>query len=122
MGAQGQNPSAQSNPQSDERYCTECGAVISTEAEFCPECGARTAGLKDPAREKSRIGETGYKTIGAITGIISFVFLPIVFGPITIFIGVQLYRKHSELAGIAMMIFGGAGLVIGAILGVLVMT
>lgn len=25
----------------DEKYCTECGAVISIKAEICPKCGVR---------------------------------------------------------------------------------
>lgn len=30
---------------SDEKFCTECGAVIKQKAEICPQCGVRQMGM-----------------------------------------------------------------------------
>ncbi|UZE92655.1 MAG: zinc ribbon domain-containing protein [Methanosarcinales archaeon] len=32
-------------PDPDEKYCSECGAIIKKAAEICPKCGTRVIGL-----------------------------------------------------------------------------
>ena len=69
--------------------------------------------------EKTRLGKTPYTAMGFLCGLIAFGFLPVVFGPISMFAGVQLYRRHSELLGIAVFAWGMSGLIFGFIFGAL---
>jgi ribosomal protein L40E len=39
--------------QENEKYCTECGALINIKAEICPKCGVRLLVLKLPNKEIS---------------------------------------------------------------------
>jgi TM2 domain-containing membrane protein YozV/ribosomal protein L40E len=48
--------------EADEKYCTECGAIIKAKAEICPKCGVRQMGsplmidiTKSAPNGKSRI-------------------------------------------------------------------
>lgn len=38
-------------PGHDEEYCTNCGAVVKTEAVMCPECGVDREGVPSPSSE-----------------------------------------------------------------------
>lgn len=68
---------------------------------------------------KTRLGKMPYTAIGFLSGLVAFVFLPIIFGPISMFAGVQLYRRHSELLGLAVFVWGSMGLLVGFIIGAL---
>jgi len=69
--------------------------------------------------EKKRMSKTGYLALGIVSAIVALLILPPVFGIISIFCGVQLYRKFDEGLGLAIIILGGACLVIGVIIGIL---
>ncbi|RSN72537.1 MAG: hypothetical protein DSO07_08235 [Thermoproteota archaeon] len=69
--------------------------------------------------EKKRMSKNGYLALGIVSAIVALLILPPVFGIISIFCGVQLYRKFDEGLGLAIIILGGACLVIGVIIGIL---
>jgi hypothetical protein len=69
----------------------------------------------------SRIGARGYLALGGVSGLVALVFVPIIFGPFAMFCGVQLYRRHSEWYGLAMLAWGGVCLVIGWFIGLLLL-
>lgn len=112
--------SRQANP-SREIFCPECGEKISAKAEICPECGVRVEGKTDnfesSSENKTRLGQKGYTIVGILSGLVSFLLLPIVFGPISIFSGIQLLRYHDERYGIGVIALGGSGLIIGMLIG-----
>lgn len=37
---------SQQSPDSDEKYCRECGEIIKERAEICPECGVRQQNMQ----------------------------------------------------------------------------
>jgi len=41
--------------QTDEKYCSACGAIIKKEAEICPHCGVRAKSYSSPSGKKNRI-------------------------------------------------------------------
>jgi uncharacterized membrane protein YozB (DUF420 family) len=67
----------------------------------------------------SRIGARGYLAIGGASGLLGFLVLPIIFGPLAMGCGVQLYRRHSEWYGLAMVAWGATSLVVGWVIGLL---
>lgn len=115
----------------NEMFCRSCGAVIKKQAELCPECGVATEGgtrrgsatgtaAPRGATGGSSSGKTKYLAGGIVSGLIAFVFLPIVFGPIAMFCGYQVYQHHEESQGIALIGWGAVSLVVGMVFGAMV--
>lgn len=116
----GQIHSESSNNQFDRQdtvYCSTCGEEIRREAEVCTNCGVKNnAG----SGKETTIGKTGYIIMGVITALIALIFVPIVFGAISIFSGVQVYQRWDEKWGILIIILGGVCLAFGVIIGAFV--
>ena len=117
----------------NEMYCSSCGAIVKKRAEICPECGVATDGAavgvsrttgsspSGVATGGSSSNETKYVAGGVISGLIGFVFLPIVFGPISLYCGYTVYKNHDETKGIALLVWGGVSLVVGMAVGALIL-
>ncbi|SDQ86656.1 zinc ribbon domain-containing protein [Natronobacterium texcoconense] len=101
-----------------EKYCSSCGEIIKKKAELCPECGVRNENPTSSG-ESSTIGYQGYLIIGVLSATLALLFVPPVFGAVAIFCGYQVYKRHNELGGIGLMIYGGVALVFGMILGMI---
>jgi len=69
----------------------------------------------------ARIGSRGYLAIGGLSGALGFLVIPVLFGPLAMVCGVQLFRRHSEWAGIGMVAWGATSLVVGWLIGVLLL-
>lgn len=69
------------------------------------------------ADDKRRLGHREWVGIGIVSGLVAFMLVPVVFGPMSIFSGLQVYRRHDEMHGLAVMALGGIGLVLGFIIG-----
>jgi hypothetical protein len=67
--------------------------------------------------EKRGISKNGYLALGIVSGIVALFFLPPVFGIVSIFCGIQLFRKFDEGLGLAICILGGVCLILGVIIG-----
>jgi asparagine N-glycosylation enzyme membrane subunit Stt3 len=63
------------------------------------------------------LGYRGYFWIGVVSGAIAFLFVPPVFGLLSVICGVQIYRRFNELHGILVGAWGGVALIIGMIIG-----
>lgn len=72
------------------------------------------------AGEKTRLGKQEYTALGIGSGAVAVLFIPIVFGLLSVFCGVQLYRRHSEPRGLFVMLWGGVGLILGVLFGIAV--
>lgn len=117
----------------NEMYCSSCGAIVKKQAEICPECGVATDGAaagvsrttgsspSGVATGGTSSNKTKYLAGGVISGLIGFVFLPIVFGPISLYCGYTVYKNHDETQGIALLAWGGASLVVGMAVGALIL-
>lgn len=76
-------------------------------------------GMATATEQKQRIGYRGYLAIGVLSALVALVFVPIVFGPITIVCGVQVFRLYNEYHGMALVALGGVTTVVGVIIGYL---
>ncbi|GAA0195078.1 zinc-ribbon domain-containing protein [Halobaculum roseum] len=113
----------------NDMYCSSCGAVIKKNAELCPECGVATGNTgvtgsrstgtaaSGTAAGGSSTGKNTFLVGGAVSGLIAFVLLPIVFGPLSIYCGYRVYRDFDEVQGIAVAAWGGLALVVGMVFG-----
>lgn len=101
----------------DEVYCRSCGEPIKEAAVICPNCGVEKK-TKETGPD-SRIGLNGYVVLGVVSALIALLFVPIVFGVVSIFSGFQIYRKWNEYWGIGIMILGSVCMAIGVVLGIL---
>lgn len=70
---------------------------------------------------KKEISKNGYLALGIVSAVVALFILPPVFGIVSIVCGVQLFRKFDEGLGLAIGILGGACLIFGLIIGMLVM-
>lgn len=100
-------------------YCPNCGEELPEAAEYCPNCGDF---LGTTNEDKTRIGERGYTLLGTISGLIALLLFPPVFGIISIFSGIQLFRHYDERRGIALIIWGSITLISGILIGIYVFT
>ena len=74
----------------------------------------------EDSRSKTRLGYREYFWIGAISGAVAFVFVPLVFGLLSVFCGVQVFRKFNERHGIILVVWGGVALILGTVIGFVV--
>lgn len=94
----------------DPIYCQNCGNDMPPVSEFCDECGVEIGTVAADGTNKK------LKASGIISGALSLVFLPIVFGPISIICGYLLYDRGEEDWGKWMAVGGFAAMVIGFLL------
>ncbi len=98
-----------------QRVCPSCSAISDTEKSFCPECGSSF----DQSTTTSSSGDGGgLATTGLVCGIVAFLFLPIVLGPLGIIFGAIAWNKGHP-RGRTATIVSIAGLIVGMIFGAL---
>lgn len=102
----------------ENQYCASCGAEIRAEAEICPHCGVQ--------QETGETGDAGLETldivltvVGAVSGAVGFLFLPILFGPVAALCGVVLAVRERTFWGIALIVWGLLSTITGVVLGLL---
>lgn len=81
--------------QENEKYCSECGAIINAKAEICPKCGVRQVNLipSDVSEQRNRW----------LTCLLLCFFLGI--------FGVhRFYTGHTGLGVFQLLTFGGCGI------------
>lgn len=95
---------------SDPIYCQNCGNDMPPVSDFCDDCGVEIGAMA--------AGETNnkLKASGIISGALSLVILPVVFGPISMLCGYLLYDRGEKSWGKWIAIGGFTGMVIGTIL------
>jgi hypothetical protein len=92
---------------SDPIYCQNCGNDMPPVSEFCDECGVEV-GARAAAGTNKKL-----KASGIISAALSLIFLPIIFGPISIMCGYLLYDRGEGAWGKWIAIGGGVAMVIG---------
>ncbi len=116
-------------------YCSNCGNKIEDRVKFCPLCGAsqsqrntntfnttKTNANNSTINELKTYIESGkktgnlYKVTGWISAFISLLFLPIIFGALSVITG-YLYRDYDEKHGTILIIVGVAFALTGFFLG-----
>lgn len=84
--------------QENEKYCTECGALINIKAEICPKCGVRQSVQSTPM--SSEIIEQRNKWITCLL--------------LCWFLGVfgvhRFYTGHTALGVVQLLTLGGCGI------------
>ena len=84
--------------QENEKYCTECGALINSKAEICPKCGVRQTVQSTPI-----IAEITEQRNKWITCLLLCWFLG-VFGVH------RFYTGHTALGVVQLLTLGGCGI------------
>jgi hypothetical protein len=102
-------------------FCSNCGNTINAEGQFCAKCGTPRGALIQQVPPPPPQKSTGnpFSTAGIICGVIAFLVVPILFGPIGLILGAIAHSKGEEKAVVALVV-SGIGLVAGMIIGALV--
>jgi hypothetical protein len=87
--------------QENEKYCTECGALINIKAEICPKCGVRQ--INQPTQSSSIIDDLSEQKNKWIICLILCWFLGI-FG------AHRFYSGHITIGIIQLLTVGGCGI------------
>ena len=95
------------------QYCQSCGAELAADSQFCESCGTEV-GSSDSSSD-----HTALKLIGGTSAVISLIFLPIIFGPLSMLCGFLVYSKGDEQTGKRLAIGGFACMCVGMFLGFL---
>ena len=61
-----------------------------------------------------------YIVFGWLFATLSFLFLPIIFGPVAFFMGFMTFCDRSKVHGAILMAFAAAGLILGSLLSIVV--
>lgn len=117
------------------KYCPNCGSELSENSQFCPSCGKN---LREENLQSNHIQsestrstnmESKQKTNNALPFIIigwisvgfSLIFIPILFGALSVIMGFLVKKRGKDTHGVIIMIVGVAaalfGVLIGAIIG-----
>lgn len=84
--------------QENEKFCTECGALINIKAEICPKCGVRQ--VIQPTPVSSEVSEQRNRWI---TCLLLCWFLGV--------LGVhRFYTGHTTIGVLQLLTFGGCGI------------
>ena len=125
-------------------FCSKCGTMMGSNGKFCPNCG-QTVNLENHAPNVNRIPSTspsypqrptsstsflqnnyqqnssqsGLVTGAYICAAISLLFIPILFGPIGVILGV-IANSNGDERGSTAAIISGICTVVGMVIGILV--
>jgi len=84
--------------QENEKYCTECGAIINTKAEICPKCGVRQPFQSIPITNE----QTDQRNKWIITLLLCW------------FLGLfgihRFYTGHTAIGVVQLLTLGGCGI------------
>lgn len=116
-------------------YCNKCGTKIESSDKFCSSCGISQkkennlsngqnddismGKIKNEVKmkfEESNQSGKLYMIIGWISMVVSLLFIPVLFGAISVIMG-YLYRDYDHKHGTIIMIAGIAGAIFGFLFG-----
>jgi hypothetical protein len=91
-------------------YCQNCGNDVPPVSDFCDECGVEIGTVATDGTNKR------LKATGIISGALALVFLPILFGPLSMLCGYLLYDRGETQWGTWMAVGGFVAMVFGFLL------
>lgn len=91
-------------PGGGDQYCPNCGSQVSAKAAMCPECGVSLEDSSDSGGGSD--DETTYVLGGLVCVLVGFWILPIVFGPLGLFLGYKAYSDYDSVGGLVVMLVG----------------
>lgn len=92
------------------------GSFEAVNSNICQTCGNGT--MKSEASNK-RLGIV-YAGLGWVFFIISLIFMPIVFGAASFFMGFLTYHDRNQVHGMILMLFAAVGLIVGSFFSIVV--
>ena len=109
------------------QQCPNCEQAVSDRATHCPRCGHPLTPYGQPyapyappvyAPPQAAGGSNVLSILAIVMGGIAFLFLPVVFGPIGIILGI-IATVRKERLGVVGLVVSVLGLVVGMLLGYL---
>lgn len=95
--------------------CSNCEASLRGDDQFCPECGTRVQTRDDSGRAVDGTAR-GLAIGGIISGGLALLFMPIILGPVGIFLGHRAKQKGDDQLGQVAFIGSMITTVIGMVL------
>ncbi|WP_413300765.1 hypothetical protein AA0X95_19455 [Bacillus sp. 1P10SD] len=99
-------------------YHSQGGSAELANSAICQSCGSVT--VLYPEKSTGKKSGIAFVVFGWLFAAISFLFLPIVFGILALFMGFMTYINRSKVHGALLMAFAGIGLIFGSFLSIFV--
>ncbi len=97
-------------------YSSQTGTAAS--ANVCENCGKVTVLYPNTHEDKKK--GLAFAIFGWLFAAISFLFIPIVFGALALFLGFMTYHDRSKVHGAILMGFSAIGLILGSLFSLVV--
>jgi hypothetical protein len=94
-------------------YSSQSGSYEMGNTKICHSCGSVTIKHEEKAITKKK-GIT-YVVLGWMFFAISLLFLPIIFGVGSLFMGIMTFCERSQVHGAILIFFAAAGLILGSL-------
>lgn len=98
-------------------YQNQSGSAELASSAICQSCGNVTLLYPEKSTKKSGIA---FVVFGWLFAAISFLFLPIVFGILALYMGFMTYIDRNKVHGAILMAFAGTGLILGTFISIFV--
>jgi len=99
-------------------FCQNCGTSIDVDGNACIECGFQ---FNNSVRSETKSSNNSSKLVlGYLMSIISLFFIPLLFGSISIYIGLKVKKSGHDSEGLLLVIVASILMTIGIILGMVV--
>jgi hypothetical protein len=99
-------------------YNSPNGSAELANTNICQSCGNVT--VLFPEKEAAKKSGLAFVVFGWLFAAISFLFLPLVFGLLGIYMGFMTYVDRSKVHGAMLMGFASVGLILGSLLSIVV--
>lgn len=92
---------------------SQSGSYEVANSNICQSCGSVTGIYEETASNKKN--GIIYVVLGWLLSIISFLFMPILFGGVAFLMGFMTYSERSQVHGVILMFFAASGLILGSL-------
>ncbi|MGG3562895.1 hypothetical protein ABES03_14965 [Neobacillus rhizosphaerae] len=99
-------------------YQSQGGSAELANSAVCQSCGSVT--VLYPEKSTGKKSGMAFVVFGWLFAAISFLFLPIVFGILALYMGFMTYIDRSKAHGAVLMAFAAVGLIFGSLISIVV--
>lgn len=92
-------------------FCSNCGAEVNVNADVCLTCGALIKKIDNNDVKKTSLG------LGYFFTILSLIILPILFGPVAIYLGYRIKKEGRKTEGDSLIVVAIILMIISMLIG-----